>query len=165
MPEFLKIRVKSITFDFNTKSPIIFLETFDGSMNLSMVIGDEEAYSITLSLAKKEPPRPLTHNLLLNILDEFRIELVKVIIYKLQNNTFFASLILKKGDDIYNFDARPSDSIALALRKEADIYVEKSLLTNVFGKIDKNEILDLEYFKTKKFLDSIIPENFGKLNI
>ncbi len=125
----------------NTKegmSPVVFLDC--GEKVLPIYIGTAEAFSIQLALEKMQYPRPLTHDLLINILNGLDIKVEKIVIDDLHEGVFYARLILKKDKDEYEFDARPSDSIALALRTNAPIYVSKKVIDEAGVNKEKLEI-------------------------
>ena len=107
---------------------IVFREK-EGARFLPVVIGVAEVNAIKMKLSGIKPPRPLTHDLLLAVLDALGIKLEKVVIDKLQSNTFFAKLHLKRSSNgEVVVDARPSDSVALALRAEAPIFVTEEIM-------------------------------------
>lgn len=119
-------------------SPVVFLDC--GEKVLPIYIGTAEAFSIQLALEKMQYPRPLTHDLLINILNGLNVKVEKIIIDDLHEGVFYARLILKKDNDEYEFDARPSDSIALALRTNAPIYVSRKVIEEAGVKKDKLDI-------------------------
>lgn len=103
-------------------TPIVFLENEEKRI-LPIYIGAAEAFSIQTALEKLPYPRPLTHDLLINMLEELKSKIERVIIDDLNDGIFFARIIIRKNGDEYEFDARPSDSLALAIRCEAPVYV------------------------------------------
>lgn len=115
-------------------TPIVFLENEEKRI-LPIYIGAAEAFSIQTALEKLPYPRPLTHDLLITIMEELKSKIEKVIIDDLNDGIFFARIIVKKNGDEYEFDARPSDSIALAIRCEAPVYVSKKVMEN--ASVDK----------------------------
>jgi len=124
-----KMSLNRIKVDENRNEQVIVLKEAEGETFLPVVIGMSEVNAIKLKLSGLEPPRPLTHDLLNNTINELGAKLKYVIIDKLHNNTFFAKLVVesKKGQEV-SIDARPSDSIALALRAEVPIFVEDGVL-------------------------------------
>ncbi|RLG54210.1 MAG: bifunctional nuclease family protein [Candidatus Hydrothermarchaeota archaeon] len=115
-------------------TPIVFLENEEKKV-LPIYIGAAEAFSIQTALDKVPYPRPLTHDLLVSILEGFESEIEKIVIDDLNEGIFFARIIIRKNGDIYEFDARPSDSIALAVRTKAPVYVAKKVMDS--ASVDK----------------------------
>ena len=122
--------------------PMVILTPREGKGILPMRIGSMEALAIMIALKEKEMPRPLTHDLFNNTLTKWEIELEKVEIQKLENNIYYAELVTRKGEDVKRIDARPSDSVALALRKGAPIYISEELAEESFVYIDASEFVD-----------------------
>lgn len=110
-----------------TSSPIVFLENEEKRV-LPIYIGAAEAFSIQTALQKLPYPRPLTHDLLLSILEGLESKIKKVLIDDLDEGVFFARIVVKKDGSEYEFDARPSDSVALAVRANAPIYVSEKVM-------------------------------------
>lgn len=127
--EFQKVKVSGV-FMANSASgtnPIVFLEN-DSKKILPIYIGAMEAFSIQTALEKLPYPRPLTHDLIISVLKEFETKIEKIIIDDLNDGVFFARLIIKKDGEEHEFDARPSDSLALAIRTDAPIYVSNKVM-------------------------------------
>ena len=123
---------------------IILLDNTEDDRSLPIFIGAAEAQAIAFHLNKVELPRPLTHDLLLNILDALEYDVVRVEIYNLQESTFFANIILSNMDEEIIVDARPSDAIAIAIRCDTPIFVDEKVM-NKAGRIftDKDENISL----------------------
>ena len=123
------MQINRIKIDEKRSEQVIVLKEADGNTLLPVVIGISEVNAIKLKLSGMQPPRPLTHDLLNNTINELGAKLKRVIIDKLHNRTFFAKLVIENqaGKEIL-IDARPSDSIALALRADAPIFVNDSVL-------------------------------------
>jgi bifunctional DNase/RNase len=105
-----------------------FVLLSDGSRKLPILIGPYEAQAISLPLEGTRPDRPMTHDLLRNIIDRFNVNLDRVVIDDLWNTIYYAKLYLRKGNEEMEIDARPSDAIAMAVRFEAPIYVSEGIL-------------------------------------
>lgn len=124
----VEVTLSKIRIDEKSDGQVIVLKEKKGSRYLPIIIGISEVAAIKRNLSGIEPPRPMTHDLLANVLYELGARLEKVVIDKVESNTFFAKMVLKtKGrgrDKTVAVDARPSDSIALAVRVEAPIFVE-----------------------------------------
>ena len=125
----IELILSKIKIDENRNEQVIVLRERDGSRYLPVVIGIAEVNAIKLKLSGIEPPRPLTHDLLLNTIDHLGAKLKEIHIDKLESNTFHAKLILThNGSGEILVDARPSDSVALALRAGAPIYVAEEVI-------------------------------------
>jgi len=123
----VRVSLFKIIMHENKHDQIIILREKDGQRQLPIVIGMAEAAAIKMHVSNIKPPRPLTHDLLKTIIDESGFALDKVLIDKLEGNTFYAKLIFLHNERTINIDARPSDSIALALRVNAPIFVEEEV--------------------------------------
>lgn len=125
----VELVLSKIKIDENRSEQVIVLKEREGSRLLPVVIGIAEVNAIKLKLSGIEPPRPLTHDLLLRTIEELGAKLKEIQIDKLENNTFYAKLILdRNGSGEVKIDARPSDSVALALRAGAPIYVAEEVI-------------------------------------
>lgn len=159
----IEVKVSAMAFDRASKTPIIFLKEIDGDMVLPIWIGTPEANAIAMELEGLKPPRPFTHDLLKNVLNGFNISLLKVVINKIENDTYYATLVLEKDGELFEVDARPSDSIAIALRMKVQIYVEEEVMEKSGTSIE----LDNEIKKKalKEYLKNMDLEDFGKYKI
>lgn len=161
----IKMKVAGLTIDPLTNTPIVILKDIDEKKAIPIWIGLFEASAIATELEKITFSRPMTHDLMYEILKTVKIEIIKVEIHDLRNNTFFANLHLLKDGDIIVIDSRPSDAIALALRANATIFVDEKVIEksrNVdFGK-KITELENLKDDKLKEFLENLSPEDFGK---
>jgi bifunctional DNase/RNase len=140
-----------------TNNPIVLLRERGGERYLPIWIGAPEATAIAYAQQGVEPPRPLTHDLMKNLLDALGHELTEVRIVALTDNIYFASLVIDGGVEI---SARSSDAIALALRTGSRILVEDSLLDEAGVAITPEEDDEVERFR--EFLDHVTPEDFEK---
>ncbi len=140
----IEAEVKVVGSGMENNMPIVILEAKDEEQkgSLPMRIGSMEALSIVLALEDKEVPRPLTHDLFTRVLGEWDIELKKIEIIKMENNVFFAELVTGKKGEEKRIDARPSDSVALALRKGAPIYIAEQVVEENFVYIDSSEFVN-----------------------
>jgi len=127
----IELELSRIVIDEDKNEQIIVLKERDGQKFLPIVIGINEAAAIKMKLSQTKAPRPLTHDLLSSVIDTLGFSLEKVVINDLVEWTFFAKLYLKNNDSIKKIiDARPSDSIALALRMNSPIFVEEKVFEN-----------------------------------
>jgi bifunctional DNase/RNase len=126
------MEVSKIRIDERRGEQVIVLKERGGNRLLPIIIGISEVTAIKMKISGIQPPRPLTHDLLRNAVTQLGATLVKIVINKLEFNTFFAKLVLKtKEGHVEEVDARPSDSIALALRADAPIFVADDVLNQV----------------------------------
>ena len=129
---YVEMEVSKIRIDERRGEQVIVLKERAGSRLLPIIIGISEVTAIKMKLSGIQPPRPLTHDLLCSTIAQLGAKLSKIVINKLEFNTFFAKLVLETtGGAIEEVDARPSDSIALALRADAPIFVAEEVLTQV----------------------------------
>jgi len=131
----VEMELNKIVIDEKRHDQLIVLKEKNGDRLLPIVIGLTEASAIKLKLSGFEPPRPLTHDLLHSTIQNLEASVEKIIIDKIEDNTFHAKLVLKQDGKVVTIDARPSDSIALAVRARAPIFVEDSVLkqSDMFG--------------------------------
>lgn len=127
----VEMELNKIIIDEKRQDQVIVLKEKGGVRRLPIIIGFLEASSIRMKLSGAKPPRPLTHDLLKSTIDNLEGRLEKVVIDKLLGNTFHAKLIIKQDSKIKIVDARPSDSIALAVRTKSPIFVEEEVLKQV----------------------------------
>lgn len=160
----IRMKVTGLTIDPFTNMPIIILKDFEEKMALPIWIGLIEASAIATELEKIQLARPMTHDLLRNILNELDVEVNRVEVNDLADNTFYAKIYLRKDDEEIMMDARPSDAIALALRTSSPIYVDKRVMEKS-RRIDLSKNFDEEKNKQQKWteiLENLSPEDFGK---
>jgi len=152
------VKVVGLGFDIMTHQPVVFLREADGKRVLPIWIGLSEAHAIALALAHKTPPRPLTHDLVKDIIENLDARLTKIVVNKLVNDTYYARIILTHKNAVTELDARPSDAIAIALRTSASIYVSKEVFGEgrAFAVDEKDEL--------KHRFQELEPEEFGKYN-
>ncbi len=150
--EFVGVRV-----EMPSNQPIVLLKEANGDRYLPIWIGMTEATAIALAQADEPPPRPLTHDLFRNVLGAFKVSLERVNIVALRDGIFYADLVFSNGVEV---SARPSDSIALALRTDALIFASEDVMReNGVSMADDQED---EVEKFREFLDNISPEDFGR---
>lgn len=129
--ELVEFIVDRVQFPEGTESgSVVYLKEKDGNRELPIVIGLSEAQSIMMALQGVKAPRPLTHDLLVDILNALNLHLKRVVINDLRENTYYARIVLWNEEDktLYSIDARPSDSIAIALRVKAPIFISTFVL-------------------------------------
>ena len=161
----IEVRIASLALDPRTNQPVIVLkplveEPGEGRL-LPIWIGHPEATAILLALEGAEPSRPLTHDLMRNMLDTLGTSVERVEITRVEEGTFFASLVLHDDDHSFEIDARPSDSIALAIRTGAPLFVAEEVLdSNSVGDEPGGVDEEAELAAFRDFLDSVQPEDF-----
>ncbi|HOK06993.1 MAG TPA: bifunctional nuclease family protein [Syntrophales bacterium] len=161
----IEMNIAGITIDPITNTPIVILKDKEERKALPIWIGIFEASAIASQLEKITYARPMTHDLLYEVLKTTEVVVEKIEINDLRNNTFFANIYLSREGASFVVDARPSDAIALALRAEAPIFVDEAVIeksrTVDFG--EKSEDMEkLKEEKLKELLESLSPEDFGK---
>lgn len=121
---------------------LVMSET-EGNRRFSVMIGEPEAQSIALKLNGKKPPRPLTHDLIFNLLNLYGSKLEKVLIYNMVNDVFYSELHIKNGENSFVLDARTSDAVALAVRSDSPIYIKSEIIDIVGTVIDSEPEADV----------------------
>jgi bifunctional DNase/RNase len=128
--EMIELTVETVAIDSNN-APVVVLRDPTGQRRLQIWIGPAEAVAITAELEGQKWPRPMTHDLIRNILAELQVKVVKLIISDMREQTYFARLIVKTDGLTKDIDCRPSDGIAIALRTSAPIFIPADLLTRI----------------------------------
>ncbi len=156
----VRMQIKGLFMDPLNRMPIVVLADSQSESLLPIWIGMAEASAIAMQLENVQPPRPMTHDLLRNVIEGLDARLERVVVHDLQENTFYAVLVLKHSSGTVVIDARPSDAIALALRFNAPIYVSERVLTEA-KTIDLHEQTE----SVQRWLESMEPEDFGKYRV
>ena len=155
--------IYGVSFDMVGKQPIVLLKTVDSNKFLPIWIGHPEAAAILMKLQGANTPRPMTHDLLTEILGQLNARVVQIAVTELRENTFYALITLTINGSELEIDSRPSDAIALAVRAGAPIFAADSVIEESaieFEHEDVNEEEIVEEFK--KFLEDVSPEDFEK---
>jgi bifunctional DNase/RNase len=137
--ELVRVEVASLGLDKASNTPVVILREVGGERLLPIWIGPAEASAIAMELAGIKFSRPLTHDLVSTIVGSLGSELVRVLITRVEENTYFASLVFRRNGEMISIDSRPSDSVALALRAAAPIFASTSLLGRTQLEIDQPE--------------------------
>ena len=168
----IEVYVSGLAYDTITKAPVVLLKELDSLRVLPIWIGMNEASVIALELSGMSYKRPLTHDLMKSILTGFNAALQKVVVSSLKDNTFYAKFyILAPGNSIIEIDARPSDSIAMALKMKSKIYISPELedsfiqLSPVSDDSPEPENEDFNPMALKNRLRNIKPEDFGDFSL
>ncbi len=156
----IEMTIKGLMIDPITNMPIVILKDRGGERVLPIWVGVFEANAIALQIENIATPRPMTHDLLRNILSEIEADVLRIVVSDLRDNTFYAMIYLDRAGDTIAIDARPSDAIALALRTKAPIYVEDSVVESAKGLDLTKDSTDSE--RLQKWLEGLNPEDLGK---
>lgn len=147
----VQMTVEGLLFDPRSNMYILLLKGGDGSATLPIWIGKPEADSIALALGKVITPRPLTHDLIKNVVQGLKMKVTKIVVTEILDNTYYALIYLSDGKTEAQIDSRPSDAIAVALRTNAPIFVEELVL-------EKKSTDELD-----EWLKNLKPEDFGNV--
>ena len=155
------MQIYGVSFDMVGKQPIVLLKTEDGNKFLPIWIGHPEAAAILMRLQGATTPRPMTHDLLNELLEQLNAKCVKVAVTALRDNTFYASITISVNGSELEIDSRPSDALALAVRTEAPIFAADEVIEESSIEFEQ-EVEDTEEVveKFKDFLENITPEDF-----
>jgi len=157
------MKVAHLGIDRNSNTPVVVLKEEDGERTLPIWIGAPEANAIALELQGVKPERPLSHDLMKLLVTGLGGELRRVVISALRENTYVAELLIYRGGEVFEVDARPSDSIALALRMHAPIYSNEELLErSASGAEAPGPEPSSDPEALKKFLSNLDPEDLGR---
>jgi uncharacterized protein len=156
--------IYGVSFDMVGKQPIVLLKTRDGNKFLPIWIGHPEAAAILMKLQGASTPRPMTHDLLSDVLDQIDAKCEKVSVTELRDNTFFASITISMNGSELEIDSRPSDALALAVRTSAPIFAADEVIEESAIEFEGEEVEDQEQVveKFKDFLDNVTPEDFAQ---
>jgi len=156
----IEMKIKGLVIDPISKMPIVVLEDLLKDRMLPIWIGVFEANAISLKMENVPTPRPMTHDLVANFLNQLNITLEKIVVTDVKDNTFYANIHCRQEDKTIIIDSRPSDAIALSLRMDAPIFVQHDVVEKAQSlKYDEN-LEDSE--KLKSWLESLEPDDFGK---
>ena len=164
-PIMVEMKVEGLTLDPLTNMPIIILKDLAGDKALPIWVGYFEANAIALEIEKINTPRPMTHDLLNNIISSLQAKVKHILVTGLKDNTFFAEIsVIQNGSDM-TIDSRPSDAIALALRSKSPIFVEEKVIeaAKSLDLPDPDKLQNQEKQQWKDWITSIKPQDFGKL--
>ncbi len=169
----VEVEVHSLAIDEKNQYPVVILQTLDGARRLPIWIGPPEASAIAMEIAGRKFQRPLTHDLLVSVLKGLQARIRRVEICDLKQNTFFARITIEAAGQILSIDARPSDSIALALKTKAKIYAADELLTDELDRLIQSEgpakapeqTEEQRVDELRRFIENLNPKDFGKYSI
>ena len=156
----IEMKIKGLLIDPVTQMPIVMLRDPKSDAVLPIWVGLYEANAIALQLEKIKTPRPMTHDLLKNLLSQLQATVEKVVITDLKENTFYALIHLLRDGKALTVDSRPSDAIALALRTDAPIFVEEDVISRAKSVEMTKEANDSD--RLRQWLEKLDPDELGK---
>jgi bifunctional DNase/RNase len=156
----IEMKIRGLMMDPVTNVPIVILKGAEGNALLPIWVGVYEANAIALEIEKISTPRPMTHDLLRNVLNGLSCSVMKVVVNQLKDDTFYAIIWLEREGSLISIDSRPSDALALALRTDSPIFVEEEVInTSKAASADKEKSGDEEL---KRWLENLNDEDLGK---
>ena len=161
----VEVKVDGLALDMTTNSPVVILSHLENEKVLPIWIGHAEAWAIAMELSNVDAKRPMTHDLIRMVITALAAEIEKVEIVNLKDQTFYARLLIKADGKQHTIDARPSDSIALALKAGAPIYANEELFNLHPSPDEENSQLSNDPESLKDRLKKINPEDFGKYSL
>jgi len=160
-----EMQIYGVSFDLVGKQPIVLLKTAEGNKFLPIWIGHPEAAAILMKLQSASTPRPMTHDLVTDMLEQLGAQVVRITVTELRENTFFAQITVQQDGSEVDIDSRPSDAIALAIRADAPIYAADEVIEESAIEFEGDEInqedLEKEVSRFKQFLDHVTPDEFA----
>jgi bifunctional DNase/RNase len=160
-----EMNIYGVSFDLVGKQPIVLLKTAEGNKFLPIWIGHAEAAAILMKLQSQAAPRPMTHDLMSDMLEQLGAQLVRITVTELRENTFYAQITVVQDGQEIEVDSRPSDAIALAIRAEAPIFAADRVIEESAIEFEGEEVneeqLEAEVSKFRHFLDEVTPDQFA----
>ena len=154
------MKIRGLMLDPVTNMPIVILKDVNGNSVLPIWVGIYEANAIALEIEKVTTPRPMTHDLIKNLLVGLETQVHKVVVTELRDDTFYALIWLERDGQVISIDSRPSDALALALRTDSPIYVEEDVLKN--SKISSAASDKVSNEELRKWLENLGDEDMGR---
>jgi bifunctional DNase/RNase len=162
-PKMIESKVTGLALDITTNSPVLTIQPIDSEKVLPIWIGHYEAWAISMEISGMSSKRPLTHDLLFSMITSLNGKVDKVEIVDLESQTFFAKIIISINGESVSVDSRPSDSIALALKAKAPIFVNEKLYNLKNEQLKSSGLPDSESLRDR--LRKINPEDFGNYKL
>jgi bifunctional DNase/RNase len=156
----VEMTIRGLLMDPVTQMPIVILKDVGGDSVLPIWVGVYEANAIALEMEKVSTPRPMTHDLIKNVLTGLETHVHKVVVTELREDTFYAVIWLERGGEVISIDSRPSDALALALRVDCPIFVDDLVLKNSKQAANANDRLSAD--ELRKWLEGLNDEDLGK---
>jgi bifunctional DNase/RNase len=155
----IEMNVVGVRVELPTQQPIVLLQEREGERYLPIWIGSSEAAAIAYSLQGMVTPRPMTHDLMKNVLEELGVRMDRIVITELRESTFYAVILLSQNGSRYEISSRPSDAIALAVRAGVPIFASEEVLTEASILIHDDPEQEVEKFR--EFLEGVTPDDFA----
>jgi uncharacterized protein len=156
----VEMRIKGLMLDPITNMPIVILSDLEGQRILPIWVGFFEANAIALQMENVTTPRPMTHDLLKNVICGLNASVKKIVVNNLWDNTFYALVFIEIGGETMAIDSRPSDAIALALRMKSPIFVEEEVINKAKSLDGTRDLADSE--SLQRWLENLRPDELGK---
>ncbi len=156
----VEMKIRGLMVDPSTQQPIVILKDLEGNTVLPIWVGLFEASAIALEVEKATTARPMTHDLLRNMIQGLNAQVQRVVVSELRNDTFFAVIWLEQGGETITVDARPSDALALALRSDCPIFVSEDVLRT--AKVIPNPADQASPEDLKNWLENLNDEDLGR---
>jgi bifunctional DNase/RNase len=156
----VEMKIRGLMVDPSTQQPIVILKDLDGNTVLPIWVGLFEASAIALEVEKATTARPMTHDLLRNLIHGLNAQVQRVVVSELRNDTFFAVIWLEQAGETITIDARPSDALALALRSDCPIFVSEDVLRT--AKVIPNPADQASPEDLKNWLENLNDEDLGR---
>jgi bifunctional DNase/RNase len=156
----VEMKIRGLMVDPSTNAPIVILKDVQGDTVLPIWVGLYEANAIALEVEKATTPRPMTHDLLKNVMQGLNAALRRVVVTELKNDTFYAVLWLEQDGEMVTVDCRPSDALALALRADCPIFVDEDVLR--VAKVIPNPSGQATQEELRRWLENLNDEDLGR---
>jgi len=156
----IEMKIRGLMMDPVSNMPIVVLKDVQGTAILPIWVGVYEANAIALEIEKVQTPRPMTHDLLKNVLLGLEVQVQKVVVSELKDDTFYAIIWMERDGQIISMDSRPSDALALALRLDCPIYVSEHVLKN--SKVANAVSEKSTHEELRKWLEGLSDEDLGR---
>jgi bifunctional DNase/RNase len=156
----IEMKIRGLMVDPSTNAPIVILKDVTGDTVLPIWVGLYEANAIALEVEKASPPRPMTHDLLKNLIHGLNAEVQRIVVTELRDDTFYAVIWMEQNGESVTIDARPSDAIALALRTDCPIYVSEEVLK--VAKVVPNAADPATSEELRRWLENLNDEDMGR---
>ena len=153
--------IYGVSFDLVGKQPIVLLKTTDGNKFLPIWIGHPEAAAILMKLQGATTPRPMTHDLVTDMLSQLDAQVVRITVTELRDSTFYAQITVQQDGSEIEIDSRPSDAIALAIRAEAPIFAADDVIAESAIEFEGEENEEEIVSEFKQFLENVSPDEFA----
>ncbi|HVB33433.1 MAG TPA: bifunctional nuclease family protein [Patescibacteria group bacterium] len=156
----VEMKIRGLMMDPVTNMPVVVLRDSDGGSILPIWVGIYEANAIALEIEKVQTPRPMTHDLLKNVLLGLQVQVRKIVVSDLKDDTFYAMIWMERDGNIFAIDSRPSDALALALRLDCPIYVEEQVLKS--SRVSGSSAENAPSEEIRKWLEGLGDEDLGR---